>query len=69
MLQETQDTVGFGLTKQEKGYLLRQVKDSIKARLDGSDLPADIPESKVLKEKRGGFVTLKKKPFCATSKS
>ncbi len=55
-----QETVDFGLTKQEKGYLLRQVKDSIKARLDGSELPADIPESKVLKEKRGGFVTLKK---------
>ena len=54
------ETVDSGLTEQEKEYLLTQVKDSIKARLDGSELPADIPESKVLKEKRGGFVTLKK---------
>ena len=54
------ETVNFGLSEQEKDYLLTQVKDSIKARLDGTELPADIPESKVLKEKRGGFVTLKK---------
>ena len=53
-------TVEFGLEDEEKEYLLGQVKKSIKARLDNGDLPDDVPESAVLKEKRGGFVTLKK---------
>ncbi len=51
---------GFALTGADKEYLLAQVKDSIKARIAGKQPPADIPESAVLKEKRGGFVTLKK---------
>ena len=50
----------FSLTQTNKEYLLAQVKDSIKAHLDRDRLPDDVPESSVLREKRGGFVTLKK---------
>ena len=60
MNKKVLNVVDFGLTEAEREYLLRQVKDSIKARLAGEQLPSDIPESEILKEKRGGFVTLKK---------
>ena len=51
----------FGLSAAEKEYLKKQVKETVQARLDGAALPDDVPESAVLKEKRGGFVTLKKR--------
>ena len=54
------ENVDFGLTLREKEYLLEQVKAVIEARLQGCDLPEDVPESQVLREKRGAFVTLKK---------
>ncbi len=60
MNEKELNTDGFELTGAEKEYLRAQVKDSIKARLEGQQLPSDIPESETLKEKRGGFVTLKK---------
>jgi uncharacterized protein len=50
------------LTESEKEHLLNMAKAAVKMRLGGDDLPEfatdDIP---VLKEKRGAFVTLKKK--------
>jgi len=51
----------FGLSDAEKEYLKKQVEETIKARLNGASLPDDVPESAVLKEKCGGFVTLKKR--------
>ncbi len=56
----SQEIVGFGLDLQAKEYLLTQVEKTIKAHLGDGDLPDDVPESAVLKEKCGGFVTLKK---------
>ena len=54
------EIVDFGLTAREKEYLRDQVRMVIKARLEGCDAPDGAPESAVLKEKRGAFVTLKK---------
>lgn len=56
----SQGNVDFGLTVNEKRYLLELVQAVIKARLEGRKMPDDVPESQVLKEKRGAFVTLKK---------
>ncbi len=56
----SQNPFDSGLSDREKEYLRKQVETSIKARLDGVKPPDEVPESKVLKEKRGGFVTLKK---------
>ncbi len=56
----SQEIVDFGLTLKEKEYLHEQVVTVIKARLEGWEAPDDVPESAVLKEKRGAFVTLKK---------
>lgn len=47
------------LTNNDKAYLLNQVINTIEAKLDGTKLPDDIPTAKILKEKRGAFVTLK----------
>ena len=54
------EIVDFALTAREKEYLRNQVRAVIKARLEDGDPPDDVPESAVLKEKRGAFVTLKK---------
>jgi AmmeMemoRadiSam system protein B/AmmeMemoRadiSam system protein A len=47
------------LSDEDKAYLHEQVKKTIKARLNHEKPPNDIPSSKILKEKRGAFVTLK----------
>ncbi len=49
----------YSLSDDDKAYLHDQVKKTIKARLNGTKLPDDIPSSKILQEKRGAFVTLK----------
>ncbi|MCD6293117.1 MAG: AmmeMemoRadiSam system protein A [Deltaproteobacteria bacterium] len=54
------EIVDFALTDLEKKYLREQVAAVIKARLEGGAVPDEVPESAVLKEKRGAFVTLKK---------
>ena len=56
------EIVDFGLTLQEKEYLREQVVAVIEARLEleGCETPEEVPDSAVLKEKRGAFVTLKK---------
>ncbi|RLB68670.1 MAG: hypothetical protein DRH03_09650 [Deltaproteobacteria bacterium] len=54
------EVVDFGLTAKEKEYLRDQVKVVIKARLESVEASDEKPESAVLKEKRGAFVTLKK---------
>ena len=56
-----QEIVDFGLSLREKEYLRDQVAAVIKARLDGRKVPDEVPDSAVLREKRGAFVTLKKK--------
>ncbi len=56
----SQKELDLSLTAADKEYLLKQVEETIKARLNGDDPPDDVPESEVLREKRGGFVTLKK---------
>ncbi len=57
----SQKESNFGLSAEDKKYLLKQVKETIKARLGREALPDDVPESAILQEKRGGFVTLKKR--------
>ncbi len=47
------------LSKDDKAYLLGQVIETIKAKLNGTKLPDDIPSGKILNEKRGAFVTIK----------
>ena len=54
------EIVDFGLTSREKEYLRDQVVAAIKARLEGCEAPDEVPDSEVLREKRGAFVTLKK---------
>jgi AmmeMemoRadiSam system protein A len=46
------------LTKDERGSLLKLVRDTIQAKLHGKRLPVFVPESETLKEPRGAFVTL-----------
>jgi AmmeMemoRadiSam system protein B/AmmeMemoRadiSam system protein A len=47
------------LTEDDKAYLLNLAKNTIAAKLLDEPLPDDIPNSKILREKRGAFVTLK----------
>jgi AmmeMemoRadiSam system protein B/AmmeMemoRadiSam system protein A len=54
------DNPDFGLSPEDKNYLRTQVAAVIEARLAGRAEPDDVPDSPVLREKRGGFVTLKK---------
>lgn len=54
------EIVDFSLTAKEKKYLRDQVSVVIKARLEGVKAPDEVPDSAVLMEKRGAFVTLKK---------
>ena len=42
-----------------RGFLLRLARETIQARLNGDPLPSPKPESAVLLEPRGAFVTLK----------
>jgi len=50
------------LTEGEKEHLLNLAKAAVKARLTGDDtMEKEMPGMPVLKEKRGAFVTLKKK--------
>ncbi len=51
----------FGLSPADREYLHKQVAAVIEARLAGRPEPDDVPSSPVLREKRGGFVTLKKR--------
>ncbi len=48
-----------GLHKEDKNYLLELAKSSIESRLKGTKLPETEPPSRILKENRGAFVTLK----------
>ncbi len=56
----SREVVDFGLTLKEKEYLHDLVVAVIKARLAGGEASEDVPDSAVLREKRGAFVTLKK---------
>ncbi len=47
------------LTDDEKKYLKELARAAIRARLDDEEFKYDIPESKLLNENRGAFVTLK----------
>ncbi|MBN1165246.1 MAG: AmmeMemoRadiSam system protein A [Candidatus Krumholzibacteriota bacterium] len=49
------------LSRKDKLFLLKLARRVIESRLEDSDLKIDPPPSPVLKEKRGAFVTLKKK--------
>jgi AmmeMemoRadiSam system protein A len=49
------------LSREERKSLLKLARETIKARLDGTTLPSFEPESAVLKERRGAFVTIHKK--------
>ncbi|MBN2808603.1 MAG: AmmeMemoRadiSam system protein A [Deltaproteobacteria bacterium] len=57
----SQEHIDLTLTGPEKVYLRDQVRAAISARLERRKGPDDTPESQVLREKRGAFVTLKKK--------
>jgi AmmeMemoRadiSam system protein A len=46
------------LNKEERKFLLQLVRDTIHARLKGKNLPVYKPQSDVLQELRGAFVTL-----------
>ncbi len=50
---------GESLTAEEKIFLLKYARSVIENRLRGKDTTVEIPPSKILREKRGGFVTLK----------
>ena len=47
------------LTREEKLFLLGYARKVIENRLSGKETMIEIPPSTVLREKRGGFVTLK----------
>jgi len=49
------------LTEKEKNLLLNIVKKTIAAKLSNKDLPQAAVEAEIFKEKRGAFVTLKKR--------
>jgi len=49
------------LTKKEKATLLDMVKKTIAAKVNNKDIPKFTVDSETLKEKRGAFVTLKKR--------
>ena len=49
------------LTKKEKTTLLDIVKKTIAAKVNNKDIPKYTVDSETLKEKRGAFVTLKKR--------
>jgi AmmeMemoRadiSam system protein A len=57
----TTDQAESALSPADRDYLHAQVEAVIRARLEGGREPDDIPESPVLREKRGAFVTLKKR--------
>jgi len=46
------------LNKEERKFLLKCARDTIHARLNGKNLPECKPQSKVLEEPMGAFVTL-----------
>ncbi|MCU0639323.1 MAG: AmmeMemoRadiSam system protein B [Candidatus Krumholzibacteria bacterium] len=50
-----------GLSDGERIFLLRYARKVLEASFKGGEPEIDIPDSPVLGEKRGGFVTLKKK--------
>ena len=50
-----------GLSDEERTFLLRYARKVLEASFKGGEPDIDIPDSPVLGEKRGGFVTLKKK--------
>lgn len=47
------------LTDEDKKYLKELARRAITARLDNTEIPKEEPPSRILKEKRGAFVTLK----------
>jgi AmmeMemoRadiSam system protein A len=51
----------MNLTAKDKHQLLKIAREAIEARLKGEEPPPLAPASDVLKEKRGAFVTLKKR--------
>jgi AmmeMemoRadiSam system protein A len=51
----------MGLTDEEKTALLDIVRKTIAAKVNNTDFPKTIIDSKTLQEKRGAFVTLKKR--------
>jgi AmmeMemoRadiSam system protein B/AmmeMemoRadiSam system protein A len=50
-----------GLSDEERIFLLRYARKVLEASFKGGEPEIEIPDSPVLGEKRGGFVTLKKK--------
>ncbi|MBN2071329.1 MAG: AmmeMemoRadiSam system protein B [Candidatus Krumholzibacteriota bacterium] len=49
------------ISREDRLFLLRYARRVIEDRLSGKETDDDIPDSRVLGEKRGGFVTLKKR--------
>jgi len=47
------------LTDDEKKYLLDLARRTIEAKINNRPIPSDVPDSRLLKENRGAFVTLK----------
>jgi AmmeMemoRadiSam system protein B/AmmeMemoRadiSam system protein A len=58
--KENKVGVELGLRTKDKGTLLEIARKSIECKLTGKDLPDFSSLSKILKERRGAFVTLKK---------
>ena len=58
---QAQPDRGEGLSPEERDFLLSLAKDTIGASLRGGDAPAVSAEMSRLKQKRGVFVTLKKR--------
>lgn len=59
--QEQEDTVDMGLTKADKKLLHQIARTTIEAGAKGESVPEFEIDSPVLMEKRGGFVTIKKR--------
>ncbi|HDS15992.1 MAG TPA: AmmeMemoRadiSam system protein A [Proteobacteria bacterium] len=55
-----QERCACGLSVADKDYLKGVAAAQIKARLEGREEPVEVPKREILKEKRGGFVTLYK---------
>ncbi len=54
------DNKNSSLSKEDKIFLLKFARKVIETKFSGRNLDIDIPLSPILKEMRGGFVTLKK---------
>jgi|Deesub1362B_J571_1020462.scaffolds.fasta_scaffold22189_2 AmmeMemoRadiSam system protein A len=60
MCSSEKSGISLGLTDEEKKYLLRLARETIRAKTEKKEPQVAPPTSKILHEKRGAFVTLHK---------